>query len=96
MENTINKRLSTLLISWGYKGDGWEYAKEIYNVDGMPNPNVQINISSEAKLKMDYLNSYNKRERKTIGFYAPAFKEYKAEEYFNIFDREFFRIIKTN
>lgn len=94
MENSINKRLSMLLKKWGYKGDGWEYAKEIYNVDGMPNPTVQINIVSEAKQKMDYLESYNKRERKTIGFYVPAFEEYKAEEYFKIFDREFFRIIK--
>lgn len=60
----------------------------------MPTPGVQIHISSEAKLKMDYLNSYNKREREILDFFIPHFEKYSAEEYFSIFDREFFRIIK--
>lgn len=60
----------------------------------MPEPTVQINITSEAQAKMNYLKSYNKRERKTMGFFIPAFEFYSAEEYFNIFDREFYRVIK--
>ena len=81
---------------WGYAGDGWEHAKNTYTVSGMPEPDVQINILSEAEIKMNYLMSYEERERKTMGFYIPAFFEYEAEEYFKIFDREFFRIIKIN
>ena len=93
MEQSIMNRHSKRMKSWGYAGDGWEKAKNTYGVEGMPEPTVQIDILSEANRKMDYLRSYNKRERKTIGFYLPAFEEYSAEEYFSIFDREFFRVI---
>ncbi len=96
MENSIMERHSRRMKSWGFPGDEWENAKKIYNVDGMPEPTVQINIREEAQAKMDYLKSYNKRERKTIGFFVPAFEEHSAEEYFEIFDREFYRIIKIN
>ncbi len=94
MENSIMQRHSKRMKSWGYPGDEWDNAKRIYGVDGMPEPTIQINISSEAQLKMEYLRSYNKRERKTLGFFIPEFEKYSAEEYFTIFDREFFRIIK--
>lgn len=93
MEEKIMARHSRRMKSWGFAGDGWEIAKSTYKVDGMPEPTVQIKIESEAKIKMAYLNSYNKRERKTIGFFVPAFEDYSAEEYFKVFDREFFRII---
>jgi hypothetical protein len=45
---------------------------------------------------MGYLLSYNERERKTMGFYVPAFEDYSATEYFSVFNREFYRVIKTN
>lgn len=94
MESTIMDRHSRRMKSWGFAGDGWEKAKEAYQVEGMPEPTVQINITEEANTKMDYLLSYNERERKTMGFFIPAFQEYSAEEYFSIFDREFYRVIK--
>lgn len=94
MENSIMERHSRRMKSWGFPGDEWDNAKEIYGVDGMPEPTVQIKIRSQAQLKMDYLRSYNKRERKTLGFFVPEFEKYSAEEYFTIFDREFFRVIK--
>jgi LmbE family N-acetylglucosaminyl deacetylase len=96
MTTSIMERHSKRMLEWGFAGDGWENAKETYKVAGMPLPTTQINISTEADSKMDYLKSYNEREQKTIGFYIPAFFEYSAEEYFNIFDREFFHVIKTN
>lgn len=96
MTTSIMERHSKRMIEWGFAGDGWENAKETYKVSGMPLPTTQINISTEADIKMDYLKSYNEREQKTIGFYIPSFFEYSAEEYFNIFDREFFHVIKTN
>ncbi|MCU0437389.1 MAG: hypothetical protein MUC49_05695 [Raineya sp.] len=95
MENSIMKRHAERMKSWGFPGDEWEYAKKVYHTqDGMPEPDVQVNIVSEAKLKMDYLRSYNERERKTIGFFVPAFEQFSAEEYFSIFNREFFRVIQ--
>ena len=94
MEQTIMQRHALRLKSWGLPDDEWARAKQIYHVEGMPAPNVQFNIRSEAKLKMDYLRSYEKRERKVLGFYIPEFENFPAEKYFEIFDREFFRIIK--
>jgi LmbE family N-acetylglucosaminyl deacetylase len=96
MTTSIMERHSKRMIEWGFAGDGWEKAKETYKAGGMPQPTTQIYISIEANEKMDYLKSYNEREQKTIGFFIPAFFEYSAEEYFKIFDREFFHVIKTN
>jgi LmbE family N-acetylglucosaminyl deacetylase len=96
MTESIMARHSKKMMEWGFAGDGWEKAKETYKVVGMPKPTTQIYISTEAQQKMDYLKSYNDREQKTMGFFIPAFFEYSAEEYFKIFDREFFRVIKTN
>ena len=96
MTASIMTRHSKRMIEWGFAGDGWEKAKETYKVDGMPQPTTQIYISSDANEKMNYLKSYNEREQKTIGFFIPAFFEYSAEEYFKIFDREFFHVIKIN
>lgn len=96
MIESIMMRHSKRMIEWGFKGDGWEMAKKTYKVEGMPKPTTQIYITSEATEKMNYLKSYNEREQKTIGFYIPAFFEYSAVEYFTIFDREFFNVIKIN
>jgi LmbE family N-acetylglucosaminyl deacetylase len=96
METSIMTRHSRRMKSWGFPGDGWDKAKLAYGVDGMPAPSVQINIRTEAKAKMNYLKSYNERERKTMGFFVPAFEDYTAEEYFTIFDREFYRVISIN
>lgn len=94
METRIMQRHSERMKSWGFPGDEWEKAKQIYGVAGMPEPEVQIRIASEAKPKMAYLRSYDERERKTIGFFVPEFERYSAEAYFAVFDREFFRIIR--
>ena len=96
MAESIMDRHSKRMIEWGFPGDGWEKAKETYQVNGMPEPTTQINITSEANEKMNYLKSYNEREQKTIDFFVPGFQEYSAEEYFKVFDREFFRVIEIN
>lgn len=93
MEKSIMARHARRMKSWGFPGDEWENAKKTYGVDGMPEPTVQITITTEAKEKMDYLKSYNKRERKVMGFFIPEFERYEAETYFAIFDREFFRVL---
>lgn len=96
MMTTIMERHSKRMISWGFAGDLWTKAKKTYEVDGMPEPTVQINIQDQAEEKMNYLLSYNERERKTIGHFVPAFFEYNAKDYFNIFNREFYRVIKID
>lgn len=94
MMTAIMERHSQRMEKWGLESNGWEKAKEIYNVEGMPAPTIQVYITSESNEKMNYLKSYNQRERKTIDFFIPAFQEYSAEEYFKIFNREFFKVIK--
>jgi LmbE family N-acetylglucosaminyl deacetylase len=96
MIESIMLRHSKRMKEWGYPDDGWEHTKATYNVKGTPEPTTQVNIESEAEIKMDFLKSYNERERKTIGFYIPAFEDYSAKEYFKIFNREFFKVINTN
>lgn len=96
MESSIMKRHSERMKSWGFAGDGWEKAKIAYQTEGMPEPTVEFNIESEAQVKMDYLLSYNERERKTMGFFIPAFEDYSAQEYFSVFNREFFRVIQLH
>lgn len=97
MEVSIMGRHRKRMISWGFPGDEWDKAKEVYQTpNGMPEPDVQITIVSEAEEKKQFLMSYNERERKTLGFFIPAFQEYTAQEYFSIFDREFFRIIRVD
>ncbi len=95
MENSIMQRHSQRMKSWGFPGDEWDKAKKTYGVGGMPEPTVQVNITDEAETKMNYLRSYNKRERKTLGFFIPAFEDFRAKEYFTLFDREFFRVIEA-
>jgi LmbE family N-acetylglucosaminyl deacetylase len=92
MMEKIMERHSKRMISWGFPGDGWEKSKQVYQLKTLPQPTVQINIQSEAKVKMKWLFSYNERERKTMDFYVPAFGQYSAEKYFEVFDREFFRV----
>jgi LmbE family N-acetylglucosaminyl deacetylase len=95
-QSIIGERHSGRMKKWGFAGDDWEHAKNTYSVSGMPEPDVQINILSEAEVKMNYLMSYEESEQQKMGFMIPAFFEYQAEEYFKIFDREFFRVIKIN
>lgn len=91
--SAIMQRHSERMIEWGYPGDDWEKAKQDYGVQGCPTPSVQVHITAEATEKMAYLMSYNERERTVMEFFVPAFDEYSAEEYFQLFDREFFRVL---
>lgn len=95
MMESIMIRHSQRMASWGFSGNEWDNAKRTYQLEELPIPSIQINITSEAEEKMAYLKSYNERERKTMGFYIPAFEDYKAKEYFGVFDREFYRVIQT-
>ncbi|HMT27684.1 MAG TPA: PIG-L family deacetylase [Bacteroidia bacterium] len=69
-------------------------ARELYKIDGMPEPNVQINITNYAETKMSYLLSFEEEARKSLRKFIPYFEEFDAKTYFTVFDREFFRIIK--
>ena len=92
MMEKIMDRHSKRMVSWGLDGSEWEKAKETYKIKELPQPNVQINITSQSKIKMAWLYSYKERERKTMDFYVPAFSQYSADKYFEVFNREFYRV----
>jgi LmbE family N-acetylglucosaminyl deacetylase len=91
----IEVRLTALLKEWGYK-NSYLVAREVYGTDGMPEPDVQINIESCADKKMEYLNAYHEDAKKNLRKFIPYYDEFDAETYFAIFDREFFRVIQRN
>ncbi len=69
--------------------------KTVYKVDGMPEPNVEINIYDWAGDKKKYMESFPQKDLKNIKKFAPAFHLYPAWIYFKIFDKEYFRVIDT-
>jgi LmbE family N-acetylglucosaminyl deacetylase len=70
----------------------YQQAKKVYGTDGMPAPDVQIDISSSASLKKKAMQAYS-TEQNSIRKIWPFYNWYPAWIYFNIFDRDFFRII---
>jgi LmbE family N-acetylglucosaminyl deacetylase len=50
----IDKWLAQKMKKWGYPHPS-SIANELYGIDGMPEPDVQINITEVAETKMNYL-----------------------------------------
>ena len=88
----VDKWLAERMKKWGFPHSS-SIANELYGIDGMPEPTVQINITEVAPIKMKYLRAYDEDVRKNLRKFIPYFEEFDAEEYFNVFDREFFRVI---
>ena len=93
MEAEIDKWMKPKMEKWGYPQAGPK-ANEIYGIEGMPEPDVQINITEQAETKMTYLRTYPENVRKNLRKFIPYYEEFDAEPYFSLFDREFFRIIE--
>jgi len=93
MEKEIDKWLKPQMEKWGYPQTG-PTANEIYGIDGIPIPDVQVNISDNAETKMTYLLTYGEDVKKNLKKYIPYFEKFDADTYFSVFDREFFRVIE--
>jgi LmbE family N-acetylglucosaminyl deacetylase len=89
----LEERLTGLLTKWGFT-NSYMVARELYAISGMPEPDVEINIENYSKQKMSFLRAFEERERKTISFFIPYFQDFEHKEYFSVFNREFFRVIK--
>lgn len=88
----LRERLTELLKEWGFPSS-YNTVTEMYKVEGMPEPDVEMKITSQSEKKMNFLNSFLDRERKTIGLFVPMFQEFEHKDYFDVFNREFFRVI---
>jgi len=93
MEAEIVRWQKPKMEKWGYPQPG-PAADKLYGIDGIPEPDVQINITDQAETKMTYLRTYPESVRKNFRKYIPYYEEFDAKLYFSIFDREFFRIIE--
>lgn len=89
----VHKWLGEKMKKWDYP-DPSKIANELYGIDGMPEPTVQINITDIGETKMKYLRAYEENVRKNLRKFIPYYEEFDANTYFNIFDREFFRVIE--
>lgn len=92
-EEIVDTWLKAKMDKWGYPHPS-SIANQLYGIDGMPEPTVQINISDFAETKMKYLRAYPEKVRKNIRKFIPYYEDNDAETYFSIFDREFFRVIQ--
>ena len=90
----VDKWLNAKLEKWGYPNAS-KLANNLYNIDGMPEPDVQINITDVAETKMKYLLAYDENTQKNLRKFIPDFNKYDSKIYFgSIFNREFFRVIE--
>lgn len=90
----MDERLAPRLKRWGFPSP-YQSTKELYNLpEGMPEPTIEINITSESKQKMKFLRAYGPEERKNIRKFLPLYEWFPHWLYFRIFDREFFRVIE--
>ena len=67
--------------------------KKKYNCNGMPLPDVYVNIYASAKRKKEYMNAFSSHDRKNIAKASPYYNWYPYWIYFRIFDKEYFRVI---
>lgn len=77
-------------------GTGGPYAagKEVYGCDGMPEPDVEIDISGSGGDKMAVLKAHASQHRNLKKF-LPSYHFYPGWLYFRIFNREHFRVLET-
>ncbi len=89
----IEIRLTKKLKKWGFPNT-YMIAKEVYNVTGMPEPTVEVNIQNQSATKMAYLRAYHKKAKKNIRKFIPFYEDFDHDIYFNVFDKEYFRVIE--
>ncbi len=69
-------------------------AKKVYQCDGMPLPDVQVNIYSYAAQKKEAMQAYT-TEQNSLKQIWPFYNWYPSWIYFKIFDRDFFKITEV-
>jgi LmbE family N-acetylglucosaminyl deacetylase len=70
----------------------YEAAKKVYNLPGMPLPDVQITIYGTSVQKKEVMQAYT-TEQNSLNQIWPYYRYYPAKVYFSIFNREFFRVL---
>lgn len=84
--------LAKKMKKWGFPNVS-DIANALYGIDGMPDPTCSIDITKVAEIKMSYLMTYDENVRNNLRKYIPYYDEFDAKTYFNIFNKEYFRVI---
>lgn len=90
----VDTWLKAKMEKYGYPNPS-EIANEMYGIEGMPAPTVQIDIQDQAQTKMAYLRAYPENVKRNLRKFLPYYEDFKAEEYFKIFHHEYFRVIES-
>ncbi|MCZ4409061.1 PIG-L family deacetylase [Cryomorphaceae bacterium 1068] len=91
-EVIVDTWLKAKMEEWGYPHAS-TIANEMYGIDGMPEPDVQVDIFPYAETKMNYLRDYPESAKRNLRKFIPYYEEFDAKTYFAIFNREFFRVV---
>jgi N-acetylglucosamine malate deacetylase 2 len=67
-------------------------AKRVWGFESTPSPSVQINIGAMAEQKQKVMLSYS-TEQNSLTKIWPFYNYYPAKLYFNIFDKEYYRVL---
>ena len=70
-------------------------AKNVYQVDGSPIPDVEVNIYNSSKEKKEVMLAYHSQKRNLKKIW-PYYNVYPHWLYFKIFDKEYFKIVAIN
>lgn len=92
MEVQIDKFMIPKMERWGYP-QASSADNELYGIDGMPEADVQINITEQAETKMAYLRAYPESVRQNLRKFLIYYEDFEAETFFSVWDLEFFRVI---
>ena len=68
--------------------------KKQYQCNGMPLPDVYVNIYDQARQKKAYMNGFSAHDRKNINKASPYYNWYPYWIYFRMFNKEYFRVLK--
>ena len=93
VETEIDKYMTPKMEKWGYP-QASPAANILYGIEGMPEADVQINITDQAEIKMAYLRAYPENVRKNLRKFLIYYEDFDAETFFSVWDREFFRVIE--
>jgi len=85
-----------LIRNKGFNESVYTKAKEIYDCDGMPSPNVQFKLDSLSMYKRRFLVSWAPSEKKNLKRFIPFCYWYPNWIYYKMFNFEYFRIINLN
>ncbi len=87
---TLSDKLESFLVS---KSPGYELSKRLTGSQGLPNPDISVNIEKYWKVKNEAANCHQSQIKILKRFYI-VYEEKNKEEHIKAFNKEYYRVIK--